>query len=56
MLQLKLAMSEILRKHEFHVCEKTNVKTPFEYNKKTTLMQPEGGFWLNVKPISEPEE
>jgi len=53
MLELKMGLSEILAKHEFQVCEKTNVKSPFEYTTKTTLMQPVGGFWLNVKPVSE---
>jgi cytochrome P450 len=56
LLELKLGLSNIISKHDLHVCEKTNVKVPFEYAKGTTqqtLQQPEGGFWLNVKPLSE---
>jgi hypothetical protein len=53
LLELKLGMAKILSKHELLVCEKTNVKVPFEYKKAAPVIQPAGGFWLNIKPISE---
>jgi hypothetical protein len=53
LLELKLGLAKILLKHELLVCEKTNVKVPFEYKKAAPALQPVGGFWLNIKPISE---
>jgi len=52
LIELKLGLAKIISQHEFLVCEKTNVKLPFEYKKASMTLQPEGGFWLNVKPIS----
>jgi hypothetical protein len=51
-MELKLGLSKIMLKHSFEVCEKTDVRHPIVYDKKTTIQQPEKGFWLNIKPIS----
>jgi hypothetical protein len=52
-MELKLGLSKIMLQHSFEVCEKTDVRNPVVYNKNTTLLQPEKGFWLNIKPVSE---
>lgn len=52
LIEMKLGLSKIVTNYEFQVCEKTNVKVPFEYSKGSPLMIPEGGFWLNIKPLS----
>jgi hypothetical protein len=53
LLELKLGLAKILSEHELLVCEKTNVKVPFEYKKASAAVQPAGGFWLNIKPIAK---
>jgi hypothetical protein len=52
-MEMKLGLSKIISNYEFQVCEKTNVKVPFEYIKTSPLLMPEGGFWLNIKPLSD---
>ncbi|XP_059482605.1 cytochrome P450 9e2-like [Neocloeon triangulifer] len=53
LLELKLGLCKILNEFELEVCEKTNVTNPMQYNRKTTLMQPEGGFWLKIRPVNK---
>jgi hypothetical protein len=52
-MEMKLGLSKIVTNYEFQVCEKTNVKVPFQYMKTSPLLIPEGGFWLNIKPLSD---
>ncbi|XP_065351009.1 cytochrome P450 9e2-like [Cloeon dipterum] len=53
LLELKIGLSKILNEYQLEVCEKTNVTNPMVYTTSSSLVQPEGGFWLNVKPLNK---
>ncbi|XP_065347617.1 cytochrome P450 9e2-like [Cloeon dipterum] len=53
LLELKIGLSKILNENQLEVCERTNVTNPMVYTTASTLVQPEGGFWLKVKPLNE---
>lgn len=49
MLQARVGMAKLLSNFEFSICDKTSV--PVQIDKKSAILSPVGGMWLNDKKI-----
>lgn len=47
MMQAAIGLVTLLSNYEFSICSKT--KIPLEIEKKSFILTPSGGMWLNVK-------
>ncbi|XP_025263913.1 cytochrome P450 9e2-like [Camponotus floridanus] len=51
MLEVKVLLFHLLARCELKPCVKTTM--PLKFSKKTLMLKPEGGFWLNVQRRSD---
>lgn len=49
LMQARVGMVMLLSKFEFSVCNET--KIPLQIDKKSTILSPSGGIWLNIKTV-----
>lgn len=49
-VQVKVALVKLISQFEFSVNERT--RQPLEIDKNPTVMNIEGGVWLNIKPVA----
>ncbi|XP_037028113.1 probable cytochrome P450 6a20 [Bradysia coprophila] len=49
LMQARVGMVKLLSNFEFSICDKTSV--PLQIDKKSIILSPAGGMWLNIKKV-----